>query len=283
MPIQSTSLDALRKLLRSSDSHKGNYGSVAVIGGAEGMVGAALLAGRAAIQLGAGKVWLGLIDKCISVDPIQPELMLYSANTLLKNYTPTQLLIGPGLGQSPAAHQLLKKLLQSNTPLIIDADGLNLIARHAHLQHILQQRSSETLLTPHPAEAARLLACSTADIQNNRINAIQHLGEHFKCHIILKGHETLIYAPNEQDVLLNQTGNPALSSAGQGDILGGLILALWAQGLTLLEASACGVHLHGKVADTWRQSQSNAIGLTASETSLLARAELNKLLSSFSF
>ncbi|WP_051534530.1 NAD(P)H-hydrate dehydratase [Deefgea rivuli] len=280
MQIQPISLPpaALRQLIRCADSHKGLYGSVAVLGGATGMVGATLLAGRAALYLGAGKVWLGLLNRNITVDPLQPELMILEAEILLASHKPTHLLIGPGLGQSKEALDLLALCLKSNTQLIIDADGLNLIASNNSLKLMLQKRQNETLITPHPTEAARLLKCTTPEVQNNRQQAITQLSKELNCTAILKGHESLIYCGG--DIMFkNHTGNSALSSAGQGDVLGGIILALWAQGLELIDASCGGVYLHGRAADLWRNNYPNGVGLTASETIHWARTALNTALS----
>lgn len=267
---------ALKKLIRQADTHKGLYGSVAVIGGAPKMVGAALLAGRAALNLGAGKVHLGLLKSKLIVDFMQPELMISNPKLLLKSKLISHILIGPGLGQSTDAKRLISKCLLSETPLIIDADGLNLIASSDELQSSLQQRLAETIITPHPTEAARLLNLNTTDIQLDRHNAIKQLYQKFRCGIILKGHETLIL--NDSIIYQNQTGNSALSSAGQGDVLSGIILALWAQGLHLIDASCCGVFLHGQAADLWRDGNSNRIGLTANQTINLTQICLNNYL-----
>ncbi len=264
---------ALKKLIRQADTHKGLYGSVAIIGGAPNMVGAALLAGRAALQLGTGKVYVGLLKSKLIVDFLQPELMMSHPKLLLKSKLISHILIGPGLGQSTKAQRLISKCLLSIKPLIIDADGLNLIASSDELQSSLQQRHAETIITPHPTEAARLLNLNTTDIQLDRQYAIMQLNKKFRCGVILKGYETLIL--NDSAIYQNQTGNSALSSAGQGDVLSGIILALWAQGLSLIDASCCGVFLHGEAADLWRDGNSNRIGLTASQTIDLARINLN--------
>ncbi len=267
-----------QQLIRKADSHKGLYGSLAILGGATSMTGAALLAGRAALHLGAGKVWLGVLDSTLTVDPLQPELMIVEPSSLFEIHNPTHRLIGPGLGQSSEAADLLSRCVKSNVPLIIDADGLNLLANHPQLVQAMQQRVTPTLITPHPTEAARLLNCKTADIQNNRQQAVVGLSKKFNCTTILKGHESLIYSQGDS-IFKNHTGNPALSSAGQGDVLSGIILALWGQGLELLDASCCGVYLHGQAADLWRSDNPNGIGLTASETLLFARTALNNELS----
>ncbi|MDP2706620.1 MAG: NAD(P)H-hydrate epimerase [Burkholderiales bacterium] len=151
---------------RRANSHKGDYGSLGIIGGAPGMVGAALLAGRAALNLGAGRVYVGLLaaDNA-GYDPMQPELMLRTVVDVLKLDHLNCLAVGPGLGQSPDAHHVLAAALHANLPLVLDADALNLIAFDAKLQQLVSQRTAATILTPHPAEAARLLAGTTANVQ----------------------------------------------------------------------------------------------------------------------
>lgn len=265
-------LPALRQLIRPLDTHKGLYGSVGILGGASGMIGAALLAGRAALHLGVGKIWIGLLDSRLLVDPSQPELMIVATNQILKQ-NPSHLLIGPGLGQSQQATELLHHCLMSSLPLVLDADALNLIAQESQFQSLLRTRAAVTIITPHPAEAARLLQCPTETVQAQRETAVKTLSNEFCCHTILKGSNTLI--ANQQEIWINTSGNSALSSAGQGDILSGVVLALLAQGLSAIEASCCAAYLHGCAADSWRKKHPNGIGLTARETCLLVREELN--------
>ncbi|WP_157670192.1 NAD(P)H-hydrate dehydratase [Chitinibacter sp. GC72] len=269
-----------KALQRGNDTHKGHFGSVAVIGGAEGMCGAALLAGRAALLLGAGKVWVGLLDARLSVDILQPELMLSPAETLLSQHQPSHILAGMGMGISPEAWQLLRRCMDTPAPLLLDADALNLIAADTALQAHLARRSAPTVLTPHPSEAARLLGTSTAAVQADRLAAMRALIGRYQCHIVLKGHGTLVGCADE--LTINRSGNAALSSAGQGDVLSGIIMSLCAQGLALMDAARCGVYLHGRAADDWLATHPAGIGLTASETIILARQALNKALSTIS-
>ncbi|WP_373973744.1 NAD(P)H-hydrate dehydratase [Chitinibacter sp. SCUT-21] len=261
-------------LRRANDTHKGHFGSVAVIGGARGMTGAALLAGRAALMLGAGKVWVGLLDASIAVDFTQPELMLCPAEMIFTQHQPTHLLVGMGMGIAPEAKQILGLALDTSQPLLLDADALNLIAANEDLQLQLQQRAAPTLLTPHPSEAARLLGISTAAVQQDRVAAIRELIARYRCHVVLKGHHSLVGSA-AGDITRNVSGNAALSSAGQGDTLAGIIMSLCAQGLDLLDAARCVVWLHGQAADVWRAKHPAGIGLTASETIVLARQVLN--------
>ncbi len=261
-------------LLRRQASHKGSYGTVGIAGGANGMTGAPLLAGRAALKLGAGKIRVGLLGNALSVDLVAPELMLTSADDLI-NLPHDVWLAGPGLGQSEAAIALLRNLLPRPEPLVIDADGLNLLASHAELAHLCAERITPAILTPHPTEAARLLGISTPEVQQDRLRAASALAQRYRCIVVLKGSGTVVC--DGKHLTINGSGNAALAAAGQGDILGGIIAALLAQGLNPAEAARFGVFVHGAGADLWRQEFMAAIGLTASETIDYARKVLNRL------
>jgi ADP-dependent NAD(P)H-hydrate dehydratase / NAD(P)H-hydrate epimerase len=274
--LQTQAPASIALLRRKSDSHKGSYGTVGIIGGAAGMIGAALLAGRAALYMGAGRVVLGLLDKALSVDTMQPELMLHSAEDAFHHPAITLLTIGPGLGQSSEAIALLKQSIASPLPLLLDADALNLLAESSELATAMRQRNSPSILTPHPAEAARLLHTSTQAVQANRIESALALAQRYKATILLKGAGSI--CANEQSWSINASGNAALASAGQGDVLSGIIAALMAQGLSPLEAVQSGSWLHGRAADDWRREHPNGIGLSASETMNYARAALNQVL-----
>lgn len=183
---------------RSADSHKGNYGSVGILGGADGMVGAAFLAARAALKFGAGRVYVGLLAQhSPTVDLQQPELMLHSPSELFK-FNLSVLVAGPGLGNTPDAYFLLQRALEYAAPLVLDADALNLIATYPELAEILQQRSDNytTLLTPHPGEAARLLGISTSSVQDDRIAAAQSLAQQFNSYVVLKGAGSICMMPS---------------------------------------------------------------------------------------
>ena len=267
---------ALRKLRRRANTHKGQFGTLAIFGGAPGMLGAPLLAGRAALKLGAGKIRLGfLADDHPAFDPLQPELMLHSATELEAIGDATLLVAGPGLGQSPAAKALLERLLQQEPPLVLDADALNLIAVDVQLQSLLRQRTNPAVLTPHPAEAARLLEWPTTRVQDDRIAAAQELARGLNCVVLLKGAGTVCSDGHRWSI--NASGNAALSNAGQGDALAGMLAALFAQGLEGFEAARCAAWLHGAAADGWRTHHPAGIGLSASEATDLAREWLNRL------
>jgi hydroxyethylthiazole kinase-like uncharacterized protein yjeF len=261
---------------RRANSHKGDFGSLGIVGGAHGMVGAALLAGRAAINLGAGRVYVGLLGADgPGVDPLQPELMLRAVDEVLKLDHLNCLAVGPGLGQSPDAHHVLAAALHAKLPLVLDADALNLIAVDAGLQQLVSQRTAATILTPHPAEAARLLAGTTAAVQADRIAAATGLASRYRSYVILKGAGSICALP-DGTWFINTSGNPGMASAGMGDVLTGIIAALLAQGAAARNAMLAGVHLHGAAADALVAAGSGPVGITASEVIAAARALLNR-------
>lgn len=270
------SLDDFRDGLkpRTKNSHKGSYGSLAVIGGATGMSGAALLAARAGLKLGAGRVFVGLIEP-LAVDPLQPELMLRSAGNTLTHATSA--VLGPGLGAGDAALEILRRAASADFPLLLDADALNLLAEHPVLAARLVRRSAPTLLTPHPTEAARMLAVTTECIQDNRVDAALQLAQRFSAHVALKGCGTVIAHPDGR-WRINTTGNPGLASGGSGDVLAGMVGALLAQGWRPSAALSGAVYLHGAAADALVAQGNGPIGIAAGELIPAARALLNRLI-----
>lgn len=262
---------------RPANSHKGTYGRVGILGGAAGMVGAALLAGRAALGLGAGRVYLGLLADLASpaIDPVQPELMLRAPRDLLKQDSLDCLVIGPGLGTQITACSYLEQALQTRLPLVLDADALNLIANYTELGAALQTRQAPAILTPHPAEAGRLLNLSTIAVQRHRFDAARNLAKLFNCLVILKGAGSICARPDGH-CYFNPTGNPGLSTAGTGDVLSGLLGALLAQGLSPENALLVAVYLHGAAADALLHTLHGPVGMTASEIIPVARNLLNR-------
>jgi hydroxyethylthiazole kinase-like uncharacterized protein yjeF len=259
---------------RLQNSHKGSYGNVAVIGGAPGMSGAPLLAARTALHGGAGRVYALFVDDALPCDSGQPELMCRAADGYdLANAT---LVIGPGLGDSAAAHALLARAIASDSALLADADALNLLATDTALGQALSQRAGSALLTPHPLEAARLLGVPVAEVQADRVASARRLAARFNAVVVLKGSGTVIAAPNGEAVI-NTTGNAALATAGTGDVLSGLCGALLAQRWPLWEAALAGVWLHGTAADVLVADGVGPIGLTAGELVPAIRAALNRL------
>jgi hydroxyethylthiazole kinase-like uncharacterized protein yjeF len=279
--MQIISLDTVPISLaaRTQASHKGDFGSVGVLGGAPGMAGAALLAGRAALHCGAGRVYLGTLDERLAVDPICPELMIVAAEALPALPHPACLVVGPGLGDSNLARRVLEAALRVEHALLLDADALNLIARDTALLATLQARTGITVLTPHPGEAARLLGVSTHDIQSDRESAIQNLCLLTGATVVLKGHATLVQHPG-QEIWQNSTGNPGMAAPGMGDVLTGVIAALIAQGVsdkhTAVAAAVLGVWVHGQAGDDAVATGLGPIGLAASEVSSFARRVLKR-------
>jgi hydroxyethylthiazole kinase-like uncharacterized protein yjeF len=255
----------IRALERSLDTHKGSHGSLGVVGGATGTVGAVFLCARSALYTGTGRVFVfrpHLEDGCV-LDYLAPELMVLPIDQCDTKPIDTWV-VGPGLGQSSAARSAVQAALQRSQPLVLDADALNLLAIHHDLAQLCRSRESPTILTPHPGEAARLLGTNTKAIQNDRNTSAQALVEKFHAIVVLKGYQSIIAGPS-QPAQTNHTGNPSLATAGTGDVLAGFIGSLLAQGLTAFEAATLAVHIHGEAADTLSRDIGGMIGVTASE------------------
>ena len=232
-------------------SHKGSYGDLVVVGGAAGMSGAALLAARAALHAGAGRVYVALLCAGAPVlDAAQPELMLRDFDSL--DLAGKTLVCGCGGGDSVRA--VLPRAMAAPSALVLDADALNGIASDAQLQALLVARGRRarfTVLTPHPLEAARLLDCPAAQVQADRLGAAQQLVDRFACAVVLKGSGTVIAAPGHRPCI-NPSGNARLASAGTGDVLAGMVgAALAAAGQAPFAAVCAAVYRHGQLADAW--------------------------------
>jgi len=255
---------------RPRNYHKGMAGSLAILGGADGMVGAALLAGRAALGLGAGRVYCGLLaHESIAVDPVAPELMLRHPDEAL-GLELDAFVAGPGLGQGGRAETLVAAAIASELPCVLDADALNLIAQDENLRRACARRSAETLLTPHPAEAARLLVTPTGEVQADRLAAARNLAQNFNAHVVLKGNGSVI-AARDGRFFINTSGNPGMASAGMGDVLSGILGALLAQGHSGEASLVLGTHLHGRAADALVADGEGPVGLRAGELIAPAR------------
>ena len=258
---------------RARNFHKGMAGSVAILGGAGGMSGAALLAGRAALKMGAGRVYVGLLDEKAFLDFQNLELMLRHPDDALGQDLDA-LVVGPGLGEGERAETLVRAALASDLPCVLDADALNLIAEDPELRQACARRSADTLLTPHPAEAARLLAVQTAEVQADRVKAAKILSSNLNAHVVLKGNGSILVA-RDGHWFVNTSGNPGMASAGMGDVLAGLLGALLAQRYSGESALVLGVHLHGAAADALVRDGIGPVGLTASEVIERSRAVWN--------
>ncbi|MFV8819113.1 NAD(P)H-hydrate dehydratase [Haliea sp. E17] len=255
-------LAAARRLLppRPATAHKGNCGTVLVIGGDHGMAGAAALAGEAALRCGAGLVKVA--TRAAHVAPLvarTPELMprgVESGDELEGLLQSADVLVaGPGLGQSDWSAFLLRAAAASGKPVVLDADGLNMLAAGK------VRFDGEVVYTPHPGEAARLLGVTTAAVQADRFAAVRQLQDKLGGVAVLKGNGSLI--AGRDALLLSTYGNPGMASGGMGDVLSGVIGALLAQGLPPLESAALGVCFHGAAADA--AAQSGMRGLLASD------------------
>jgi hydroxyethylthiazole kinase-like uncharacterized protein yjeF len=264
---------------RDFSTHKGTFGSLAVVGGDTGMCGAPILAARAALHTGAGKIHVALLGSgAPPYDPPHPELMLHAIDDLPLDKMDA-LAIGCGMGNRERATQVLNDVLPLDVPKLLDADALNLIAGDASLAGKVAARGAQgdpCVLTPHPLEAARLLGCDAPAIQRDRLAAARALAARFASVIVLKGTGTVIAAPDGR-IAINPTGNAALATGGTGDVLGGIIGALLAQRLPAYEAALAGVYLHGLAADTLTAEGNGPAGLTAGELAPMVRKLLNRL------
>lgn len=224
-------------------AHKGSQGDVLVVGGAPGMRGAALLAGRAALASGAGRVWCGLLDSGQDLpDAGRPELMRAAATADLQRYGA----VAAGCGAGQEIEALLPDLLRNSARLVLDADALNAIAHNPSLARALRRRDVPSLLTPHPLEAARLLGVDTAAVQADRLSAAHELSARFRTTVVLKGSGTVVAAPDRTSAV-NSSGSGALATAGTGDVLAGWLAGLWARHpeASGFDVACAAVHLHG--------------------------------------
>lgn len=272
-----TDRDDLAKLLppRRRSSHKGLFGHVLVIGGDYGMGGAALMAAEAAARSGAGLVSLATRPEHVTAALTRaPEVMASGVNSgqdlqpLLER--PDVLVVGPGLGQSAWADQLLQKALASGKPLVLDADALNLLQQRQHLQ----AGRHDWVLTPHPGEAARLLGQETAQVQQNRFDAVRELQQQLGGTIVLKGAGSLSF--DGDGMHLCSAGNPGMACGGMGDVLSGIIGALRAQRLSAIDAARAGVYVHARAADLCALEQGER-GLLATDLITRVRRVLSGL------
>ncbi len=263
---------------RRQNSHKGTFGDVQVVGGAAGMTGAAILAALAALKSGSGRVLIGFADAAHAQSGIagHPELMCRLAADL--DFSGKTVVIGPGLGNGADAPALVARACTTAAALVVDADGLNLVAASPALQQRLAERGPQqsTLLTPHPLEAARLLGITAAAVQADRLQAAGTLARRFAATVVLKGSGSVV--AHAGSLTINPTGNPALASGGTGDVLAGICGALLAQGWPPHQAALAAVWIHGAAADALVAAGIGPVGVTASEIIDAARAVLNGLI-----
>ncbi len=258
MPMHDDSLP--KPPTRDRNSHKGTFGSALVIAGSSGMSGAAVLSGLGALRSGAGLVFLAIPDAIQSIvaasEPSYLTIGLPSDSAgriagdsaaLLKQALSgkSAVAVGPGLGQSEPLQSLVADLYATcEHPLVIDADGLNLLAKEATK---LSQKPAARIVTPHPGEFARLIGRSSKEVQEQRETLAVEFAKQHQIVLVLKGHGTIV--TDGERMAVNQTGNSGMSTGGTGDVLTGLIVGLLAQGMPPFEAARLGVHLHGLAGD----------------------------------
>jgi len=246
---------------RRKDTHKGTYGHLFILAGSFGKTGAAIMAGKSALKIGAGLVTIGTPESCLPIiarsmmelmtEPLPEtekktlsEEALEKVLTLLENKD--AILIGPGITTHPSTSNLLFKLLEKiDKPMVIDADGLNIIASNPD---ILRNLKNNIVLTPHPGEFARLLKTTTKEILKNKIEYAREFAIKYNIYLVLKGYRTLIATP-QGNVFVNPTGNPGMATAGSGDVLSGILGGLIVQQNNFLEAILAAVYVHGLSGD----------------------------------
>ena len=239
---------------RAENAHKGDFGKILLLCGSRGYTGAAYLAAQASLRSGAGLVFLGVPESIYQIEAVKlneaivfplpdedSKLSAAAIPEILERLPKVDsVLIGPGLGQSEGVFQVVKAVLeQAACPVVLDADGINLIATH---KDIVRGRTGTTVLTPHGGEFARLGGAS-----GDRVAAATEMANDLGCILLLKGYHTVITDGNT--TYINPTGNPGMAVGGSGDVLAGIITALLGQGIEPLQAAACGAWLHGAAGD----------------------------------
>ena len=246
---------------RKPDTNKGTYGHVYVIGGSYGKIGAGILATWSALKSGAGLSTLILPDSCYKKIDLNALEVMYepvkdvgrgffsdaNVKTVLQKITKASVVVlGPGLGDNPKTFSFVQKILPKiNTPVVLDADGLNAISKNPK---ILLKRKCLTFLTPHPGEMSRLTGLSISRIQENRAKIASEFSKKYKVILLLKGHKSVVAFP-DGSTWINPTGNPAMASAGQGDVLSGIYAGLLSEFCIKKEVFLFGCFLHGLVGD----------------------------------
>ena len=273
-PITIETKKLLRKLLRKSESHKGDFGHVLVVAGNIGFGGAALLSSKAAIKIGAGLVSLATRSEHLQAAlSFAPEVMTKPVDSgqSLENYLdfPTVVCLGPGLGKDYWSEQMIYKSLENTyknkTPILIDADGLNLLPEFSKKLPL----PKKIVLTPHLGEAARLLNTSVEKVKKNKVSAAKRISNKYNSVVVLKSHETLIC--KEDKIYICDKGNPGMATAGMGDVLSGMISGLIAQKLSLFEAACLGVDLHARAGDIYSEKNNQQSLLPTDIIDLFAR------------
>lgn len=252
--FQNIDKEMIRKIIpvRAKDAHKGDFGRVLIIAGSEGMMGAAILALQGALKSGAGLVTVSCDSSFFPIVHCKiPEALCKSRELSIEDLkTYDSIAIGPGLGVSKATEMLVRMLLEHyDKPVVIDADALNSIAKY---NISTAQCNAKLIMTPHEAEAARLLSVDVKDIRNNRKSAAEEMAKKFEACCVLKGAETLVVS-SDSEIFINSTGNPGMATGGSGDVLTGVLASFLAQftrrGVPLINAVSAGVYIHGLAGD----------------------------------
>jgi len=240
---------------RAQDAHKGNFGKILLLCGSRGYTGAAYLAAMGALRSGAGLVFLGVPETIYAIEAVKlNEAIVFPLpdenGALAEAAIPEILgrlsgkdavLIGPGLGQTKGTLSVVRAVLENAAcPVVLDADGINLMAAH---KDIVRGRTAPTILTPHAGEFSRF----GGNLSEERVLAAEKMARDLGCIMLLKGHRTVI--TDGSATYINPTGNPGMAVGGSGDVLAGMITALIGQKITPLQAAACGAWLHGAAGD----------------------------------
>lgn len=240
---------------RNENAHKGDFGKILLLCGSRGYTGAAYLAAMGALRSGAGLTFLGVPESIYAIEAVKlsepivfplpdeaGKLSVAAIPEILERLPQMDaVLTGPGLGQSEGTFQVVRTVLENAAcPVVLDADGINVIAAH---KDILRGRTNPTILTPHDGEFARLGGI----IGDDRSAAAAEMAQELGCTVLLKGHRTVI--TDGEITYINHTGNPGMAVGGSGDVLAGIIVSLLGQGIAPLEAAACGAWLHGAAGD----------------------------------
>jgi len=263
---------------RNKELHKGECGKVLIIAGRKGMTGAAVLSAKGALRSGAGLVRISVPEELFPILQISvPE-----ATCVSRTLPPEQLdeyqaiVIGPGLGDELSNVPIIKNVFISSCPVIVlDADGLNILARSDELAEALGHAKGRSIITPHPGEAARLLGCSSKRVNESRVESASKLAEQTGSVAVLKGAGTIVATPNGE-AYINTTGNPGMATGGSGDVLSGIIGALAGQGCSCFAAAACGVYIHGSAGDIAAE-RLGEYGVIASDIAAMAGLAIKRI------
>lgn len=235
---------------RELNTHKGDYGKVAIIAGTKGMTGSAFLSSNAALRTGSGLVYNIVPKDIIDIMSIKYiEVIAKSFDKLedLRLFLEDMdsIAIGPGMGLGKDKCKLLEEVLKLDKKIVIDADGITNLSKDIKL--LKNRKEFTTILTPHNAEFSRLSGYSINDIQNNREKLAKKFAKEYKCILLLKGNKTIV--TDGERVYTNYSGNPGMATAGSGDVLTGIIVSLIARGIDIFEATSCGSYMHGRAGD----------------------------------